>query len=268
MARPCPVCGEEAEDYPSHLSSHSKEDVVALLLRQQEAPAASSESGVQLVTYTRAITAAHTSTSAVLGHPPPATLHIRKTHNNVNIVNNIGTNFGAGSSGGGPGTQVVVGQHTVGLVNPLTMMHMPLSMVSAHTPLLLPQVNGPTLLVNVPNYVQTVAAGHYPPHPSLQGLVMPGLLGQVSLPSLVLSSSPLPTSPPVLLTTTTPPTQPTLVSSSQPVVSLSPTAGRPAFLSPTAGRPASLSPLAGRPAFLSPPAGRPASLSPEPCRDF
>ena len=79
--RSCPVCGEEAEDYAGHLSSHSKEDVVATLLRQQEAntpptpPTTSSFSyssnssqagqGVQLVTYTRSAGAHGTSQGVI-----------------------------------------------------------------------------------------------------------------------------------------------------------------------------------------------------------
>ena len=126
--------------------------------------------GVQLVTYTRSagaqgtsqgVTLAPSSSSAGQPGPSQTTVQIRKSQNNVNIVNNIGTNFvNTSSSSGGSGatTQVVVGQQTVGLVNPLTMMQglMPVSMMGgglASTPLLLPQVNGPTLLVNVPNYM-------------------------------------------------------------------------------------------------------------------
>ena len=246
--RTCPVCGEEVEDYAGHLSSHSKEDVVATLLRQHEANPPPTTSafgyssqagqGVQLVTYTRAVTPGasqgvtlasnSSSSSSGLAGPSQATLQIRKSQNNVNIVNNIGTNFvstSTSSGGSGAATQVVVGQQTVGLVNPLTMMQglMPVSMMGgglASTPLLLPQVNGPTLLVNVPNYMG-VQAG-YPQHTSIQGLVLPGLLGQqvASVPQVILPSAPLVTSSPTLLTTTTPATLPVVVSSSQPVVTV------------------------------------------------
>ena len=246
--RTCPVCGEEVEDYAGHLSSHSKEDVVATLLRQHEANPPPTTSafgyssqagqGVQLVTYTRAVTPGasqgvtlasnSSSSSSGLAGPSQATLQIRKSQNNVNIVNNIGTNFvstSTSSGGSGGATQVVVGQQTVGLVNPLTMMQglMPVSMMGgglASTPLLLPQVNGPTLLVNVPNYMG-VQAG-YPQHTSIQGLVLPGLLGQqvASVPQVILPSAPLVTSSPTLLTTTTPATLPVVVSSSQPVVTV------------------------------------------------
>ena len=122
-------------------------------------------------------------------------------------------NTSSSSGGSGATTQVVVGQQTVGLVNPLTMMQglMPVSMMGgglASPPLLLPQVNGPTLLVNVPNYMG-VQAG-YPQHTSIQGLVLPGLLGQqvASVPQVILPSAPLVTSSPTLLTTTTPATLP------------------------------------------------------------
>ena len=267
--RACPVCGEEVEDYAGHLSSHSKEDVVATLLRQQDPPPTTStfgyssqaSQGVQLVTYTRSVTPgssqggtlATNSSSSSSGLPgsSQATLQIRKSQSNVNIVNNIGTNFvststsSAGGSGGA--TQVVVGQQTVGLVNPLTMMQglMPVSMMGgglASTPLLLPQVNGPTLLVNVPNYMG-VQAG-YPQHTSIQGLVLPGLLGQqvASVPQVILPSAPLVTSSPTLLTTTTPATLPAVVSSSQPVV----TVCQPVSSSP-ADRLSLLSPLSPEP---------------------
>jgi len=273
--RTCPVCGEEVEDYAGHLSSHSKEDVVATLLRQHESNPPPTTSafgyssqagqGVQLVTYTRAVTPGasqgvtlasnSSSSSSGLAGPSQATLQIRKSQNNVNIVNNIGTNFvstSTSSGGSGAATQVVVGQQTVGLVNPLTMMQglMPVSMMGgglASTPLLLPQVNGPTLLVNVPNYMG-VQAG-YPQHTSIQGLVLPGLLGQqvASVPQVILPSAPLVTSSPTLLTTTTPATLPVVVSSSQPVV----TVCQPVASSPV-DRHSLLSPLSPEPTKAGP----------------
>ena len=94
------VCGEDVEDYPTHLSSHSKEDVVATLLRQQQpnpGPALpqphhdhpAGPSGLQVLTYVSRTPTIPPPTSST----PTTQLHIRKTLNNVNIVNNIGTNF-------------------------------------------------------------------------------------------------------------------------------------------------------------------------------
>ena len=148
------------------------------------------------------------------------TIQIRRTLNNVNIV---GTNLtpaqpspGSSSSSGGGSSVVIppvnmVGGH-LGLVGGGLM---PLNMMSGmtSTPLLLPQVNGPTLLVNVPNYMAA--------YQGVPGMIMPGLIGpQIatigsvsSLPQVVLPSAPV--------TTTSPASQPAVVSTAQSSITTS-----------------------------------------------
>ena len=126
--------------------------------------------------------------------PAAPTLQIRKTLNNVSIVNNITQPFAGGAPGGGggggggaSGTVVPVaaagqgGVHhnsimlPMGLMNPMCVGNGIMPMMVT-TPLLLPQVNGPTLLVNVPNYVtySGIATG-------MSGVVMPGMFGNMAV---------------------------------------------------------------------------------------
>ena len=134
------------------------------------------------------------------------TLQIRRTLNNVNIVGANLTQAQPSTTTGGQSSVVIppvnmVGGH-LGLVGGGIM---PLNMMSGmtSTPLLLPQVNGPTLLVNVPNYMA---------YQGVPGMIMPGLIGpQIaaigsvsSLPQVVMPSAPV--------TTTSPASQPAVVS--------------------------------------------------------
>ena len=143
--------------------------------------------------------ATSTSSQASTTSSTTGTLQIRRTLNNVNI---LGTNLtqppSSSSSTSGQSSVVIppvnmVGGH-LGLVGggllPLNMMS---GMTS--TPLLLPQVNGPTLLVNVPNYMAA--------YQGVPGMIMPGLLtpqiaaiGSVaSLPQVVTTTTTTTTSP-------------------------------------------------------------------------
>ena len=178
--------------------------------------------------------------------PAPATLQIRRTLNNVNIVNNIGANiqtFPPSSSAVAtsgqqslPGSVVIP---SVNMVNHVGMM--PVNMIGglASTPLLLPQVNGPTLLVNIPNYMAA-----YQGLGGVPGLVMPGILGQ---PAVQPQPAQLSTVAGVAVTVTTtttscPVNQPSLVNSlaTSPVPPSLPQPGLPSpALQPSTGAAAS-----------------------------
>eukprot|EP00090_Calanus_glacialis_P044895 TRINITY_DN805_c0_g1_i1.p1 TRINITY_DN805_c0_g1~~TRINITY_DN805_c0_g1_i1.p1 ORF type:complete len:1394 (-),score=273.33 TRINITY_DN805_c0_g1_i1:540-4721(-) len=185
----------------------------------------------------------------------PSTLQIRKTLNNVNIVNNIGTNLQtfhppvsnspsmtnpASSQAGVMSTINAQGVHgsvmipSVNMVNHMGMMGggiMPINMMGGmpgmtSTPLLLPQVNGPTLLVNVPNYM---AYQGIPNIGGMPNMVMQGIFGpQIATISSV-ASIPQVVVPSQVITTTTPSSLPTVVSTiqssmSSTLVSTAPTA--------------------------------------------
>jgi len=175
--------------------------------------------------------------------PPagPSTLQIRKTLNNVNIVNNIGTNLqafqqpvsnsqtvtnptssqaGIMSAIAGQGVHGSVMIPSVNMVNPMGVMGggiMPINMMGGmpgmtSTPLLLPQVNGPTLLVNVPNYM---AYQGIPNIAGMPNMVMQGIFGpQIATISSV-ASMPQVVVPSQVVTTTTPSSLPTVVSTIQ-----------------------------------------------------
>jgi len=175
--------------------------------------------------------------------PPagPSTLQIRKTLNNVNIVNNIGTNLqafqqpvsnsqtvtnptssqaGIMSAIAGQGVHGSVMIPSVNMVNPMGVMGggiMPINMMGGmpgmtSTPLLLPQVNGPTLLVNVPNYM---AYQGIPNIAGMPNMVMQGIFGpQIATISSV-ASMPQVVVPSQVITTTTPSSLPTVVSTIQ-----------------------------------------------------
>jgi len=163
----------------------------------------------------------------------PSTLQIRKTLNNVNIVNNIGTNLqafqqpvsnsqtvtnptssqaGIMSAIAGQGVHGSVMIPSVNMVNPMGVMGggiMPINMMGGmpgmtSTPLLLPQVNGPTLLVNVPNYM---AYQGIPNIAGMPNMVMQGIFGpQIATISSV-ASMPQVVVPSQVVTTTTPSSQ-------------------------------------------------------------
>ena len=166
---------------------------------------------------------------------PPGTVQIRRTLNNVNIVNNIGTNFqsngesasssnvGASSSSVSNVTSqgpVVLPSVNMGMVgNGLNNIH-PFNMGMASTPLLLPQVNGPTLLVNVPNYGMA-----YQGIGGLPGMFMPGILGTAQIATIgsVASVGPQVVIPsPLINTTSSSSSQTAVVTTIQSSVSSSP----------------------------------------------
>jgi len=185
----------------------------------------------------------------------PSTLQIRKTLNNVNIVNNIGTNLqtfqssvsssptitnpatsqaGIMSTINAQGVQGSVMIPSVNMVNHMGMMGggiMPINMMSGmpgmtSTPLLLPQVNGPTLLVNVPNYM---AYQGIPNMGGMPSMIMPGIFGPQMATISSVASIPQVVLPSHVITTTTPPSLPTVVSTiqssmSSSLVSTTPTA--------------------------------------------
>ena len=147
------------------------------------------------------------------------TLQIRRTLNNVNIVNNIGTNFQAtavtpgsivtsGAGASSAPSSVMLPSVNMGMVGGGIV---PFNMVGGmtSTPLLLPQVNGPTLLVNVPtNYMAYQGLGGLP------GMLMPGILGTplvASAPPVLVTSEAVTTSS----TTLSSPSSPTVVTSLQ-----------------------------------------------------
>lgn len=107
---------------------------------------------------------------------------------------------------------------SMGLMNPMGMMGggipgmMPFNMMSS-TPLLLPQANGPTLLVNVPSYMA---------YPALQGIggvpnmMMPSMFGSSVVPASTVGSFPQVVVPTPVLSTSTPSSQAPVVSTSGP----------------------------------------------------
>jgi hypothetical protein len=168
------VCRVGVADLPAHLELHTKQEVVFALLTQQQrggaaatADSSTNESWAQPMLSSNPGPPAQRRTVA----QPAAALQIRKTLNNVSIVNNI-------SSAGLPANCLQSLAASSSLVIPSTVHHMgsaaplsllctsggggagaggaglfPVNMITgfASTQLLLPQVNGPTLLVNVPN---------------------------------------------------------------------------------------------------------------------
>ena len=193
----------------------------------------------------RSSVSSQTSSTHVLVTPAPlvtsaGTVQIRRTLNNVNIVNNLGTNFqstASGQSGAAAGvssspvnsgpSSVMIPSVNMGMVGGGIL---PFNMMGgvASTPLLLPQVNGPTLLVNVPNYMHTMGMGIT----SVPGMFMPGILGtQIA----GLGSVPGPVVVPTAAVTTTNPTQPSVVNTIQTSMSCSqgppPVVSRPAATS-------------------------------------
>ena len=266
MSRTCPVCGVVPENLQSHMGSHSKDEIVAALVRsthsesdretstnsssvndgsenvESRPPATSagksstsqSQSGLQNVmgfvdnSALQLLTVNQSSgrqggsplllqqassiqscsvqrTSLVqpssrpsddsqqqsgspvtLASPVPAgqgssTLQIRRTLNNVQIVNNLGTNIQPRVTGQSvdnsnivnSGPSILIPSVNLGLVGGSLV---PFNMMGgmASTPLLLPQVNGPTLLVNVPNYTAYQGVTNVP---GLPGVFMPNVLG-------------------------------------------------------------------------------------------
>ena len=109
--------------------------------------------------------------------PSSGTLQIRRTLNNVQIVNNLGTNIQPRSSGQSVenpvtnGASILIPSVNLGLVGGGLV---PFMGGMASTPLLLPQVNGPTLLVNVPNYTAYQGVANVP---GLPGVFMPNVIG-------------------------------------------------------------------------------------------
>jgi len=113
--------------------------------------------------------------------PGRGTLQIRRTLNNVQIVNNLGTNIQPRAPGQSVensnivnnGASILIPSVNLGLVGGSLV---PFNMMGgmASTPLLLPQVNGPTLLVNVPNYTAYQGVTNVP---GLPGVFMPNVLG-------------------------------------------------------------------------------------------
>lgn len=107
---------------------------------------------------------------------------------------------------------------SMGLMNPMGMMGgsipgmMPFNMMSS-TPLLLPQANGPTLLVNVPSYMA---------YPALQGMggvpnmMIPSMFGSSVVPASTVGSFPQVVVPTPVLSTSTPSSQAPVVSTSGP----------------------------------------------------
>jgi len=184
--------------------------------------------------------------SQIPGSSGLGTVQIRKTLNNVNIVNNIGTNLqsfhspstnsstitnSTSSQAGGvmssintPGVHSSVMIPSMNMVNPVGMMGggiMPINVMGGvagmtSTPLLLPQVNGPTLLVNVPNYM---AYQGIPNIGGMPGMVMQGIFGpQIATISSIASVPPV-VLPSQVITNTTPASLPTVVSTIQSSVS-------------------------------------------------
>ena len=120
-------------------------------------------------------------------------VQIRRTLNNVNIVNNIGTNLQTAVrsvTSSAPVLAATAAGHSSVMLPSVNMGVLPFNMMGGmpSTPLLLPQVNGPTLLVNVPNYMA------YQGIPNIGGVVMPGILGGLgsvaSVTPMVVTSSP------------------------------------------------------------------------------
>ena len=136
-----------------------------------------------------------------------AALHIRRTLNNVNIVNTLATNYqhSAQHTSSAP---VVAGQGSLMLPS-VNMGVLPFNMMGgmASTPLLLPQVNGPTLLVNVPNYMAA-----YQGIPNIGGMLMPGLLGPIGT---VASVTPMVVPSPGVTTVSCPPSNTDVVTTAQ-----------------------------------------------------
>merc|ERR1712106_484252 len=123
---------------------------------------------------------------------------------------------------------------SVNMVNHMGMMGggiMPINMMSGmpgmtSTPLLLPQVNGPTLLVNVPNYM---AYQGIPNMGGMPNMVMQGIFGPQIATISSMASIPQVVVPSQVITTTTPSSLPTVVSTiqssmSSTLVSSTPTA--------------------------------------------
>ena len=270
MSRTCPVCGIVPENLQAHMGSHSKDEIVAALVRSThsesdreastnnssvtegsenvESRSAGSSAGkssatqshmglqnvmgyvdnsaLQLLTVNQSsgrqgggnplllqqassiqsCSVQHTALvqpssrpsddsqqqSSPSGSPvslasplPPgqgnSTLQIRRTLNNVQIVNNLGSNIQPRVSGQSvdnsnivnSGPSILIPSVNLGLVGGSLV---PFNMMGgmASTPLLLPQVNGPTLLVNVPNYTAYQGVTNVP---GLPGVFMPNVLG-------------------------------------------------------------------------------------------
>ena len=206
----CPVCRVGVSDLPVHLELHTKQEVVLALLThqlQQQQRSADGQGGAP----PEPLGCSSTNPS----RSPAATLHIRKTLNNVSIVNNFarpeeGSGLPAASTagsialslaggapaqpsgiaGGTAGTTMLVipspaaaaAAATIPIGAPLGLLcssaasggsagMFPINLLSGltSTHLLLPQMNGPTLLVNVPtNYVTYHHQHHHHPPPPQQ----------------------------------------------------------------------------------------------------
>jgi hypothetical protein len=240
MAVSCPVCRVGVADLSAHLELHTKQEVVVALLTQRQSARAPDERGGS-EPLAAAQLASNPRQQASIPTGAPAALHIRKTFNNVSIVNSFNapsnnsqlTGICLPAANAGNSTIVSVGQQAgdhVSAAAPTTSLIIPspaampiggglplnllctgaaggggasffpislLSGIATSTPLLLPQVNGPTLLVNVPtNYVayhhhqqqqpqqQTAAASG-----GAAAIVLPAAGGMFASPFTVVSNS-------------------------------------------------------------------------------
>lgn len=120
---------------------------------------------------------------------------------------------------------------SMGLMNPMGMMGggmLPFNMMSS-TPLLLPQANGPTLLVNVPSYMA---------YPALQGMsgvpnmMVPNMFGSSVVPASSVGSFPQVVVPTPVLSTSTSSSHAPTVSASAPATSMYDTFNPPSQSSP------------------------------------
>ena len=199
----CPVCREGVADLPAHLELHTKQEVVLALLTHQRTGAASD--GRALVEVASQPGSSQSVCPSLRGQAP--SLYIRKTLNNVNIVNNIsasslplsaanlsspaGANITFANAGGlsnGAATPLVIpspaASAALQIGEPLSLLcssaasgsFFPVNLLPGltSTPLLLPQVNGPTLLVNVPTNYVTFHHHHHHHHQQQQQLAAPG----------------------------------------------------------------------------------------------